>query len=347
MTLLGKLATQSSCLHAVMAVGCVCALGGAWPGAARAQTAELPAVTTPSEQAHWPTTRDWIDYSIVGASLGGFYALHSLTPKADSGIGPSFDAQHPGLILDPKHAGVIGRRHLIEDKEETVPALYVGLAVPAVGLWLGLQERFAAQGSARQAHDTVVGLAESMATTLLVTELAKYQFGRLRPDFADRVRRYYCTTEKSPEIACTGNEVPLDADPAKAAKIFADGRRSFPSGHAATSFVLATYAGLVTGGRMVWGEHATQHSRIAGLALQAAVYAGAGFVIWSRVENGRHNPSDVLAGSLIGIGMANLAYWRRFDTNGRARSLAAKSSAWRLDVEPGPAPVGIGLALRF
>lgn len=306
--------------------------------------APLPVPTTPTG---WWTSGDLIDYGIIAGSLGGFGAIHSLTPSAQSGIGPSFDPAHPVAILNPIYADKIGRKHLQEDVGETVPALYVGVAVPVVALWLGLQEGLAAGADARHVHDTLVGLVDGMTTTLLATEILKYEFGRLRPDFQDRVQRYYCTTQQSAEIKCAGNEVPLDADPVKADKIFADGRRSFPSGHSSTTAMLATYASLVTGGHMVWGERATSSSRIAGIALQAAVFGAASFVWWSRVDDGRHNPTDVLGGATIGVVMANLAYWRRFDTEGRARRSKARSGIGRVEIEPGPAPLGVALALHF
>lgn len=318
----------------------------ALPATAFADDLAADATTTTANAGFWRRS-DWVDYGIIAGSLAGFLAIHSLTPAAQSGIGPSFDPSHPAAILDPKLADRIGKPHLQEDKGETVPALYVGIAGPVVATWLGLQEGLGLDGGTRRAHDTVIGLAEGMATTLLVTEVLKYGFGRLRPDFQDRVRRHYCTTETSPEIACTGSEMPLDADPAKARKVFADGRRSFPSGHSATSWMLATYAGLVTGGHHVWGNRATPTSFKVGVGLQALAAGLAGFVVWSRVHDGRHNPSDVLAGSLIGVSMANLAYWRRFDTDGNLRGSktgAAKPSA---QLVPGPGDVGVGLAVRF
>ena len=319
------------------------------PAAASAESVDLPQegsatqAAAPSSPAGWWRRHDLIDYGIVAASLGGFYAVHRLAPPVGSGIGPSFDPAHPAAMLDPALASQIGRKHLIEDTGETVPAAYVGAAVPAIGLWLGLQTGMRQGGDARQVHDVLVGLSEGMATTLLLTEILKYQFGRLRPDFADRVQRYYCTTQKSAEVTCSGGEVPLDPDPTKADKIFADGRRSFPSGHSATSFFLATYAGLVTGGQLVWGDGAAPSSRPVGLALQGTALGLAGLVIWSRVHDGRHNPSDVLAGSLIGVAMANLAYWRRFDSHGRMRAKTGPI----VTLEPGPAPMGVSLAVRF
>ncbi|MSP92717.1 MAG: phosphatase PAP2 family protein [Myxococcales bacterium] len=316
------------------------------PAGATTPTAAIPQ-PAPVASTGWWSTRDLVDYGIVAGSLGGFYAIHSLTPSAQSGIGPSFDAAHPAAILKAEFADQTGRKHLIEDKGETVPAAYVGAALPLVAAWLGLQEGLAANSDARHLHDVLVGLGDSMATTLFVTEILKYEFGRLRPDFQDRVRRHYCTTQKSVEISCTGAEVPLDADPAKADKVFADGRRSFPSGHSSTSFVLATYAGLVTGGHLVWGERATPTTRMVGIALQATVLGLAGFVVWSRVDDGRHNPTDVLAGSLIGVAMANVAYWRRFTSSGTSRRAVRGEPGVQVSLAPGPVPAGMGFTVRF
>jgi membrane-associated phospholipid phosphatase len=321
-------------------------LGLALPLPGRAQ--ELPADVTPVQvtSASWWQTRDLVDYGIVAGSLGAFLAVHSLTPL-EGGIGPRFDPAHPTEILAAKYANVLGRHHLTEGTGETVPTLWVGLAIPVVGLWLGLQEGVPGEASAqksRHLHDTLVGLGEDVALTLLTTEVLKFSFGRLRPDFQDRVQRYYCNLPDHQGLTCTGSEVPLDPDPAKATKIFDDGRRSFPSGHSSTSFALATYASLVTGGHFVWGEGARDGSRIGGIALQVAALGTATFVAWSRVHDGRHNVSDVLTGTGIGVAIANLAYWRRFDTHGRSRRTPTGPLAF--EVGPGPTAAGVSLTWR-
>lgn len=339
-----RFAPEIAALIIVLAALLLPAPTGAQSDDAGSGVAPAPAPITPTG---WWTKGDLIDYGVVAGSLGGFAAIHSLTPASQSGIGPSFDPAHPAAILNPIYADKIGRKHVQEDVGETVPALYVGVAVPIVGLWLGLQEGLAQGSDARHLHDTLVGLVDGMTTTLLVTEILKYEFGRLRPDFQDRAQRYYCTTQKSAEISCTGAEVPLDTDPAKADKIFADGRRSFPSGHAATSAMLATYASLVTGGHFIWGDRATSDTRLQGIALQVAAFGAAGFVWWSRVDDGRHNPFDVLTGAAIGMAMANLAYWRRFDMHGHSRRAVAATGIERVEMTPGPTPLGVGLALRF
>ena len=163
----------------------------------------------------------------------------------------------------------------------------------------------------------------------------------------DRVRRYYCNRPDHADVDCAGlNEGPLSEDPSKIEKIWADSRRSFPSGHASTSFALATYAALVTGGHFVWGKEATDTTRAWGIPLQAAVLSLAAFVAWSRVNDGRHNLSDVLTGAALGTAMANLAYWRRFDTAGHSRNSDFAGTAMSLTGGPAGA-TGVGLLVRF
>lgn len=67
--------------------------------------------------------------------------------------------------------------------------------------------------------------------------------------------------------------------------------RSFPSGHAAVSFAGAT---AIADARPDW-------------ALPA--YLLAGLITYSRLYNGVHYPSDVVAGALVGITSARLVHW--------------------------------------
>ncbi len=308
----------------------------------------LPASADPQQQPQtgWWHTSDLVDYGIIAGSLGVFGGLHLATPLDSAGIGPRFDPLHPASILDPTLSDRIGKKYLVEDKQETVPALWVGLAIPVVAGWLALQEGLPGNRDARHLHDTLVGFGEAMSVTLMATEVLKFSFGRLRPDFQDRARRYYCNRADHADIDCTGfTEGPLSDDPSKVEKIWADGRRSFPSGHASTSFALATYAALVTGGHFVWGKDATDTTRAWGIPIQAAIVALATFVAWSRVDDGRHNVSDVLTGAALGTAIANISYWRRFDTQGRSRNSDFGASSMSLTGGPGTA--GVGMMLRF
>jgi membrane-associated phospholipid phosphatase len=271
-------------------------------------------------------TRDVADYGVVGGAVATFGLLHLLTPPEGAGIGPSFDPKNPSAILAPQYRDKLGRVHLHEDIGEMVPALWVGLAIPAVAGGLALDAAMPAwvggTAAGRRVHDNAVGVLEATAVTLAAVEVLKLGFGRLRPDFQDRVRRHYCTgtADMQASVDCTGGPyVPLDPNPKTAQKIFDDGRRSFPSGHSSTSFALATFAALAIGGHWVWGDDAGDLSWPVGIAAQTALVAAATFVTASRIDDGRHHTSDALTGAAIGFGVAQMAYWRRFDVQGRPR----------------------------
>lgn len=72
--------------------------------------------------------------------------------------------------------------------------------------------------------------------------------------------------------------------------VVAADRFSFPSGHTAAAFLLATSLSLVYGGAFV------------------GVFAWASAVAFSRVALGVHYPGDTLAGALMGIAVASLVY---------------------------------------
>jgi len=81
-----------------------------------------------------------------------------------------------------------------------------------------------------------------------------------------------------------------------------EGWKSFPSGHSSwyfcgmgyTSLYLAAFSGVLGGGRGL-------ASSPGALAASLAPVSGALLVAVSRVMDYRHNPSDVLAGSLLGL----------------------------------------------
>lgn len=320
--------------------GCAIGLAVGLARPAAAQAAEAP-------QAEWWKGSMAIDYGVIGAAAGGWFALTRAAPPSGSGIGPSFDPKNPAAILDSSLADRIGKPHLLEVKGETVPTHTVAYAIAPVAGWLLLQEGLASprDGEPRglRLHETGVGLAEALALNLLTTEVLKVSVGRLRPDFQDRVRRFYCQKADHQGVSCTGSEVPLDDDPVKAQKLLDDGRKSFPSGHSSTSFALATYAALATGGRFVWSADATAGSRAAGIGAQVAALGLAGWVAWTRVDDGRHNVSDVLTGAAIGTVFANIAYWRRFDTDGAVR----RKPAAAVSADPGVVLGPMTLALSW
>jgi membrane-associated phospholipid phosphatase len=160
--------------------------------------------------------------------------------------------------------------------------------------------------SARAYH--IKGLAESLATGVLVTAVIKVAVGRHRPDW-------------NSEVDTPGS------------------RRSFPSGHATQAFAIATYAALFLRGHVFdrargdrtlpWWEAATY----GGLLLAAGGLAG------ERVLHDRHHLTDVAVGAVLGTASSSLFYWYqegRHDDHQREVSLTPQLS--------GGAP---GMALSF
>jgi undecaprenyl-diphosphatase len=122
-----------------------------------------------------------------------------------------------------------------------------------------------------------------LGITVVLTEVIKFVVGRPRP----------CTGVLPDVRTLIGFGCDAELDP------------SFPSGHASRAFALAAFVGL----RFRW--------RAGSLAFAFAVLVGL-----SRIYLGVHWPSDVLAGALLGVGLA-LAFEfgsRRFDGYRRMRT---------------------------
>ncbi|XP_065213427.1 putative phosphatidate phosphatase [Planococcus citri] len=129
--------------------------------------------------------------------------------------------------------------------------------------------------------------------SFLITEVAKIEIGRLRPNFIDvcGIRwSDYCPNETYPYIGaekfkCTNS----DSD---------ESRVSFPSGHASFSFYVAVFTVLYLEKRL------KIESTILKPTIQFLVLLLAWFVALSRIMDNKHHWSDVLAGMVIGSGVA-------------------------------------------
>ena len=154
-------------------------------------------------------------------------------------------------------------------QDDTVPtaAFYVWSA--ALSLVTGLES-----GSKES-----VAVLQSFSLTGLVTELLKYSFARPRPDFEDRMRIANATNDE---------------------KLLRDAKLSLPSGHSSSAFGLALHTGLWlhrAACKRGWGQAAV----VTGYVLPLALATGIGI---TRVSDHRHNPSDVLAGAAVGLGVS-------------------------------------------
>jgi len=132
----------------------------------------------------------------------------------------------------------------------------------------------------RSAHDLHHAILTLVITILLantITSALKYAGGRYRPNWL---------------AAQNGNE----------------GHLSFPSGHSSTSFAGMLFLVLYLHGkfRIYSHDHSASFSKS---ILFASPLAVAFFIAMSRVIDYHHNYSDILGGSLIGLGVAYYAYF--------------------------------------
>lgn len=300
---------------------------------------------SPDDGAGWWTPHYLVDYGIVALGATGYFVGERLEPRRDALIGPGYDPGDPTPIFETDR---LDRTYLEQGPGETVSEELLQAMMLGTGLSItGLEATNWATGagSAHQLHEAVVGFAEATAVTATITSLTKPFFARLRPDFTDRALRYHCSVEPDEyDQYCDGyRDRPLAENPDEAEHLLMDGRRSFISGHASHSFNTFSYASLVVGGHWVWGDDATTATRIAGVTAQTALMGTATFVTASRITDGRHHLTDVIAGGLVGMGVANLAYWRRFDPQGQPR----RSSRRALDVRMALHPQHTGLVLTI
>lgn len=154
-------------------------------------------------------------------------------------------------------------------KEDTVPTSVFYVWSAALSLAAGLES-----GSKE-----AVAVLQSFSLTGLATELLKYSFARPRPDFEERMR-----------IATATNDE----------KLMRDAKLSLPSGHSSSAFGLALHTSLWlhrTACTRGWGQAA----KVTGYLVPLAVATGIGI---TRITDHRHNPSDVLAGAAVGLGVS-------------------------------------------
>ena len=280
------------------------------------------------------------DYSVIAVGAGLALGLRFIDPADDAAIGPSFDPEHPEAIFDPEHADLIGRRHREDTLTPADMAIHAGVAFSALMLIEGIPTLNGLDGFDGQLlHDSAIGFLEATTLTLAITQITKVSAGRLRPDFQDRARRYYCNL--SPPVETVG------CDDVRGAKVeekaFKNGRMSFMSGHSSFSFSTSTYLSLALGGRFVWGDRADDLGAgglVLGMLSQTALMTFAGFVAASRLEDGRHHPSDVVTGAIVGVAVAMIAYWRHFDTSGLPRGV-------RDHAAPAETTQPMGLSFQF
>ncbi|XP_034187885.2 wunen isoform X2 [Osmia lignaria lignaria] len=130
------------------------------------------------------------------------------------------------------------------------------------------------------------------ATNVLITDVAKYTIGRLRPHFITLcMPNVNCSLIENQHkyienFTCTNNLT---------RSLLKEIRLSFPSGHSSFSAYTMIYLALYLQLRMTWkGSKLLKHFFQIGCLLMAW------FTAMSRISDYKHHWSDVLAGSIIG-----------------------------------------------
>jgi membrane-associated phospholipid phosphatase len=279
------------------------------------------------------------------AAVGGIYAsglLADVKPLPAS-VGPQFDPDRPdvGVLFDPRLDDVVGAP-LVKEKIPTT-LVVAGAALTVLGT---AAVDWAADGNAHRTHALVLGGAEAIVGTFVVTEALKLGLGRLRPDFRDRWQRAACAgnVEAPPGLDCSA--VAADGFVVSRRDVL-DGMKSFPSGHTSTAFATLSFASMAIGSRWLWGEAAAKAPAwtqpVAGLAL-GGLAAATAFTAASRLGDGRHHPEDVAVGAAVGAALGVSSWLVHFDVAGRART------RWPVTVAPvsglGATATGHGLAVQ-
>jgi len=185
--------------------------------------------------------------------------------------------------------------------------LFSMLAIPAITYTTGI---FADLPGMDHANVRLLGYLEALNFTQLFTGSAKKLIGRERPDGEDY--------------------------------------QSFFSGHSSTTFMAASY--------FSWDMSAWLRNRLpadAGVATKllvgsipfAALYTAAGLTAYYRIAAEKHWFSDVMTGSLVGIGCGNFFYLLHFRPDGKVKKRSDTTAA----VYPVITPeiTGVAVTWRF
>ena len=150
------------------------------------------------------------------------------------------------------------------------------------------------------------GLCLSVALGFAVTNALKVSVGAFRPDFAARC---WPPDGASPRWAAPGRP---ECAPSANPRAVAEGRKSFPSGHASMAFSGLAYASayVATKLRVFDGSLATDPSRASTPRLLCALapVALAAAVAVSRERDYWHHPEDARVGSAVGVVSAGIAW---------------------------------------
>ncbi|GAC99833.1 hypothetical protein PHSY_007436 [Pseudozyma hubeiensis SY62] len=196
---------------------------------------------------------------------------------------------------------------------ERVPTWLLGVLAILVPAIIIAVFSLAVSRSVWDLHNGLLGFVLANALTVTITTLVKVTVGRPRPDLIDRCQPAAGSSNAVPyglvtDIICT---VGVND------KTLRDGFRSFPSGHASTSFAGFTYLSLYLAGKLHLFDrrgHAVT-AWLCGTPLMAAT-----LIAVSRTMDYRHHATDVIAGALLGLVVAYWSYKLYYPALGHSQS---------------------------
>ncbi|ESO95337.1 hypothetical protein LOTGIDRAFT_117144, partial [Lottia gigantea] len=189
--------------------------------------------------------------------------------------------------------------HPYKSSTVKVTVLYcVGFSIPIVTLIIVCKQKIAKSANYQRLILTkwvkmwlpiLIFFFFGAALNHLLTNIAKYTLGRLRPHFLTVCQPDYalfnCSMGIIEENVCTGN-----------LKLIKEARVSFPSGHASMITYTMMYALIYLEVRFTWRGLLLMKP-----LLQTMLFCIAYYISMSRISDYKHHWSDVLGGSILGI----------------------------------------------